>query len=57
VCRGIIDILRGIDDKFNQKIEKYVNWWNLIDTILLDIFPMILQLSAMVFGYIRNKKI
>lgn len=51
-----IQTLLFLIEKFREKIYKYVGYWNLSITLFGTILPTCLQLTTLVFGYIRRKK-
>jgi len=55
--RGIFDTIRGFDKEVRESINLHENLFNSLDMILWNLIPIAFQLSSLVFGYIRNKKI
>ena len=53
--RGISDTLRYFSEWYQGIVTEYELAYNIFDLLFFDLIPILLQLSSMVFGYIRKK--
>jgi hypothetical protein len=53
IVRGILDLLR-IDETFEDKITSKEGLYDSLFFVLGDMIPLSLQLSSLIFGYIRG---
>lgn len=51
-----VQTLLFLDTSFRKLIYKYVQYWNISYLVFATLIPTCLQLTTLVFGYIRKKK-